>query len=182
MIRTSAARLASIALVSVFCFATPVSGADMLLSIPAVEGSSTVIPGGIDVFAYSHGLSNVVDLSGGGAGTGKASFQDLHIVIGVDKSTPKLMDFCAKGEHLPEATLFVRSNTVKPQYLVIKLEDAAITSFQMGGSGGEEALGTASCSIAYRKITTTTVIDGESDVFTFDLAGVALLDEQASSN
>lgn len=168
---TIAARLYSVVLVSALCLATPAYAAvDMLLTVSGVEGDSKIVPGGIDVFSYSHGLSNITDLAAGGGGAGKASFSDLSVAVSLDKATPLLAKACASGRLNPEVVLYVRKNTEKPSYLVIKLEDVLVSSVQLGGSGGEDNLGSVSVSFAYGKITTTTVIDDTPVAFAWDVA------------
>src|ERR1700704_1510183 len=52
----------------------------------------------IEVLSFSWGLTNGVSIgAGGGAGAGKATFQDLTIVHNIDKASPLLMKACATG-------------------------------------------------------------------------------------
>lgn len=72
-------------------------------------------------------------------------------------------------KNLTEVVLYVRRNLDKPTYLVIKLEEVLVSSVQMGGSGGEDNLGSVSVSLAYKKIITTTVIDDKPEAFGWDI-------------
>jgi type VI secretion system secreted protein Hcp len=53
----------------------------------------------------------------------------------VSKASPKLMLACATGKHHKEAVLTVRkAGKSQQEYLIIKLEDVIITSYQIGGT------------------------------------------------
>ena len=66
---------------------------------------------------------------GGGAGAGKASCHDLSLTKYVDKASPKLMLNCAKGTHIPKATLFVRKAGDKPlEYIKITMTEVLVSS------------------------------------------------------
>ena len=73
--------------------------------------------------------------SGGGAGAGKAIFQDLAIVHGIDKATPELLKACATGLHIKDATITHRkAGKGQQEFLIIKLNDVTITAVNHGGS------------------------------------------------
>jgi len=59
----------------------------------------------IEVLSWSWGVTNGVSVSGTGAGQGKASFHDLSFTHKIDKASPVLMQACATGVHLKEATI-----------------------------------------------------------------------------
>ena len=92
----------------------------------------------IDVLSWSWGITNTGSMGyGGGGGTGKASFSEIHFTHQIDKASPNLMQACAGGKHIPDATLTMRKQGDKPQeYLIIKLSDVIITSVQDSGSDG----------------------------------------------
>lgn len=96
----------------------------------------------IDVLAWSWGMSNSGTTQvGGGAGAGKASFQDLSLTKYVDKASPLLMLNCAKGTHIASAILYVRkAGTTPVEYIKITLSEVMVTSVSTGGSGGEDRL------------------------------------------
>ena len=91
----------------------------------------------IEVLSFSWGVTNPGShATGGGGGTGKATFQDLSIVHKIDKASPKLLDACATGEHLKEATITHRkAGKGQQEFLIIKMNDIIITSVAVGGSG-----------------------------------------------
>ena len=91
----------------------------------------------IEVLSISWGVSNAGSMAfGGGGGAGKATFQDLSFVHMVDKATPRLMQSCATGAHIKEATITHRKAGKTPQeYLIVKMNDVIITGVAHGGSG-----------------------------------------------
>jgi len=91
----------------------------------------------IEVLSISWGVSNAGSMAfGGGGGAGKATFQDLSFVHMVDKATPRLMQSCATGAHIKEATITHRKAGKTPQeYLIVKMNDVIVTGVAHGGSG-----------------------------------------------
>lgn len=91
-----------------------------------------------EILAFSWGISNSGSAhTGGGAGSGKANFSDFSFVKRVDKASANLMQSCAQGKHIAEATVTLkdrRGNT----YMVVKFEDVLISSYQTGGSSGDD--------------------------------------------
>jgi type VI secretion system secreted protein Hcp len=107
----------------------------------------------IEVLSISWGVSNSGSMGhGGGGGEGKASFSDLSFMHSVDKASPVLMQSCATGVHLKEATITHRkSGKGQQEYLIVKMNDVIITSVQnSGSSGGGDT--TESVSMAFAKV------------------------------
>ena len=114
---------------------------DMFLKIDGVEGESTDKVHGkeIDVLSWSWGASQSGSMAAGGAGAGKVSMQDFTFTKSLDKSSPKLFEALATGQHLKEAKLVLRSaGGSQVEYLVITLSDVLISSYSTGGSSGED--------------------------------------------
>ncbi len=118
-----------------------VSASDMFLKISGIKGESTDSKhkDSIDVLSWSWGMST---------GTGKVKrgtiapkcIQDLALTKFVDSATPQLIMNGVMGEAAKEATLTVRKSGSKDQpqeYLVIKMQDVLVTSYQTGGSSGD---------------------------------------------
>jgi type VI secretion system secreted protein Hcp len=84
----------------------------------------------IEVLSWSWGVSNAGEMRGGrGGGEGKASFHDLSFTHKIDKASPVLMQACATGVHLKDATITHRKDGKGQQeFLVIKMNDVIITS------------------------------------------------------
>jgi type VI secretion system secreted protein Hcp len=98
--------------------------------------------GGIDVLAWSWGVSNSGSAHmGAGQGAGKANFQDISFTKYIDLSSTKLLTSCATGTHIKDAKLVVRKAGGTPlEYLLIEMSNCLISSYSTGGSGGEDRL------------------------------------------
>lgn len=98
--------------------------------------------GGIDVLAWSWGMSQSGSAHmGGGAGAGKANFQDLSFTKYLDKATTPLMIGLAKGSHIPLVKLTCRkAGEGQQKYLEVVMKEVIISSVSTGGSGGEDRL------------------------------------------
>ena len=74
----------------------------------------------------------------GGQGAGKVVTQDMHVVSKVSKASPKLLQYCAEGKHIGEATLTCRkAGGTALEYIKIKMTDLIVSSYQTGGSKGD---------------------------------------------
>ena len=118
---------------------------DMFLKIKPIDGESqdSKHKDEIEVLAWSWGMSQSGSMHAGtGGGAGKVSVQDLNFTHYIDKASADLMNACATGKHIPEATLVVRKagGTEALEYLTVKLEDVIITGVHTGGSAGEDRL------------------------------------------
>jgi type VI secretion system secreted protein Hcp len=123
------------------------------LKIDGVEGESADADhkGEIIVTSWSWGLSNAVNVSGGGMGVGKPNFQDVHFNHLFDKASPNLAKNCAAGKHFPSIKFTARKQgDGAKDYFVMTLKEAYITSVAPSGSSGSEI--TESFSIAYKDI------------------------------
>ncbi|GAP34881.1 type VI secretion system tube protein Hcp [Piscinibacter sakaiensis] len=109
--------------------------------------------GEIDVLAWSWGLSQSGTAHlGGGAGAGKANFQDLSITKYIDNTSHNLFAACATGDHFTKATLICRKAGTTPlEYVKITMDEVLISSLSTGGSGGEDRL-TENVSLNFAKI------------------------------
>jgi type VI secretion system secreted protein Hcp len=106
----------------------------------------------IEVLSWSWGVSHAAPVSAGaGAGAGKASFRDLSFTHNIDKASPVLMQACATGVHLKEATITHRkAGKGQQEFLVIKMNDVIVT----GVAHGESAEGAHSeaVTLAFAKV------------------------------
>jgi type VI secretion system secreted protein Hcp len=126
---------------------------DIFLKIKGIDGESKddKHKDEIEVLSWSWGESQVGSAAlGGGMGAGKVSMQDFHFTMYTGKATAKLMQACATGEHIDDATLSVRKAGGEPyDYLKIKFEELLVTSYQTGGSG---EVPIESCSFNFTKV------------------------------
>jgi type VI secretion system secreted protein Hcp len=109
----------------------------------------------IDVLSYSWGVTQTGTLAhGSGGGEGKAQFNDFQFTTYVSKASPLLFLSCATGEHIKEATITVRkAGKGQQEYLILKMTDVLISSYQTGGSSGSELSTTSeNVSMAFAKV------------------------------
>jgi len=106
----------------------------------------------IEVLSFSWGVTNTGNIgTGGGAGAGKATFHDLSIIHKIDKASPRLLEACATGGHLKEATITHRkAGKGQQEYLIVKMNDVIITGVVHGGASGEA--GSETVSLAFAKV------------------------------
>jgi type VI secretion system secreted protein Hcp len=133
---------------------------DYFLKIDGVPGESSDLKhkGEIQLESFSWGESSPAGAgAGGGGGAGKVQMQDLVVTMLVSKASPKLMLSCATGKHLKEAVLTARrAGKAQQEFLVIKLKDVIISSYQTGGAAGgdvpmdQAALGFSTIQLEYR--------------------------------
>lgn len=117
---------------------------DYFLKLEGIEGESQddAHRDEIDILSWSWGMSQsgTMHVARGG-GAGKVSVSDLNIVKFVDKASPILAQRNASGKHIPKGTLVCRKAGESPlEYLTIKLENILISSYNVGGSDGDERL------------------------------------------
>jgi len=117
---------------------------DQFLKLDGIDGESQddKHKDTMDVLAWSWGMSQSgTTHMGSGGGAGKVNVQDISVTKYIDKASPVLMQFIAKGTHIPKGLLTVRKAGDKPlEYVKIEMEDIMITSASTGGSGGEDRL------------------------------------------
>jgi type VI secretion system secreted protein Hcp len=115
---------------------------DMFLKLSDIVGESKdqKYSKQIDIASWSWGIHNTSDAHiSGGAGAGKASVHDLSFSKYVDKATPSLIDTCFRGTHIKDGQLIIRKAGGKDavEYLLLDMKIIFITSYSLGGSGGE---------------------------------------------
>lgn len=133
----------------------------------------------VEVLSWSWGVANAGPISavGSGAGAGKANFHDLSFTHKIDKASPVLMQACANGTHLKEATIITRkAGKGQQEFLIIKMSDVIITSVTHGGGG--DGGNSENVSLAFAKVNLEykpQKADGSLDtgiVFKFDTRAV----------
>jgi type VI secretion system secreted protein Hcp len=105
----------------------------------------------IEVLSFSWGVSNTGSFapSSSGGGAGKATFQDLTIVHNIDKASPGLLQACATGTHLKDATITHRkAGKGQQEFLIVKMNDVIITGVSHGGMAGQPYSETVSLAFA----------------------------------
>jgi type VI secretion system secreted protein Hcp len=103
----------------------------------------------IEVLSYSWGVTNPANFKAGGAG--KATFTDLSFLHNIDKASPNLLNACATGTHLKEATITHRkAGKGQQEYLIIKMNDVIVTGVALADSSG--VAGSETVSMAFAKV------------------------------
>lgn len=129
---------------------------DYFLKLKGIDGESqdSKHKNEIDLESWSWGETNSGTFaSGGGGGAGKVSMQDFHFVMKVNKASPKLMEYCASGQHIPDAILTCRkAGKEQQEFLQFKFSDLLIASYQTGGSGHGDVVPTDQISFNFSKI------------------------------
>jgi type VI secretion system secreted protein Hcp len=127
---------------------------DIFAKIGDIKGESLddKHKGEIEVLSFSWGVTNTGSItSGGGGGGGKPTFQDLSIVHHIDKASPLLLQACATGTHLKEATITHRkAGKGQQEFLIVKMNDIIITSVTHAGASDQP--GSESVSLAFAKV------------------------------
>jgi len=130
---------------------------EYFLKLDGIKSDSLSIKhkGEIELKAWSLGAANATSISGSGLSAGKVSFSDITITKDVDSGSAKLLELCCSGKHIPNGVLTCAKSTGDKNpadYLTLKFEEIHISSFQTGGSHGDD-VGTESISFAFAKIT-----------------------------
>jgi type VI secretion system secreted protein Hcp len=129
----------------------------------------------IEVLSFSWGVANSGSTgTGGGGGAGKATFQDLLIVHGIDSATPALLRACATGQHIKDATITHRkAGKGQQEFLIIKLNDVTIAAVNHAGAEDQPyaesvSLKFVKVDLHYKRIRNDGSLD-EGEHFKFDL-------------
>lgn len=129
---------------------------DYFLKLQGVDGESPdhKHKGEIEIESWSWGeTQSGTHERGGGGGAGKVQMQDFHFVMKVNKASPKLLQMCATGEHIKEATMTCRkAGKEQQEFLKYKFTDLLVSSYQTGGSAGSDVIPTDQISLNFAKI------------------------------
>jgi type VI secretion system secreted protein Hcp len=115
---------------------------DYFLKIDGISGESADLKhkNEIQLEAFSWGETRAGGgPTGSGGGAGKVQMQDITFTMTVSKASPRLFLSCATGKHIKEAVLTARrAGKSQQEFLIIKLNDVIVTSYQTGGSAQAE--------------------------------------------
>jgi type VI secretion system secreted protein Hcp len=107
----------------------------------------------IEVLSWSWGVTNAATPAGpgAGAGAGKAKFQDFSFTHKIDKASPVLMQACATGVHLKEATITHRkAGKGQQEFLIIKMNDVIVTA--LADADSSDGASSETVSLAFAKV------------------------------
>jgi type VI secretion system secreted protein Hcp len=109
-----------------------------------IEGE-TIDPGhkdALEIKEFSFGVENPTTIGSmsGGAGAGKAKFNEFNVKKAIDKASPVLLAACGMGCHFPTVTLSIRkAGGTKLDYLTYTFLMVFVTKIDWSGGAGEEA-------------------------------------------
>jgi type VI secretion system secreted protein Hcp len=117
---------------------------DYFLKVDGIQGESKADnhKDEIDIQSFSWGATQSGTFgTGGGGGAGKVSMQDFHFTMVVSKASPALFLACAQGDHIKDAILTCRkAGKEQQEFLKITMSDCLVSSFQIGGHVGGDAV------------------------------------------
>ena len=118
----------------------------MFLKIDGVQGESLdkAHKGEIEVLAWSWGESKTTPAQGNaGAAGGRpvSCITDLVVTKYIDEATPKLITDTVTNANINKAILTIRKGGEQPfEYFTITMDRVTISSYNTGGSSGEDRL------------------------------------------
>lgn len=137
-------------------------GSYLFMQVSGVDGESMDKDhkGWIDILSFSMGMT----VPGGGATgptrrRGDVVVEDIVVVKELDKSSPKLMDKCVKGEVIPLIDIHVSRANVddsRTVYYKYELTNVVVTSFyEISGAGSDRPEETVTLNFEEIKVTYT---------------------------
>jgi type VI secretion system secreted protein Hcp len=126
------------------------------VSAQQVSGVLRLPTGESPFIAFSWGASNSGAVSGGGAGVGKVSIQDISLTRLTDAQSPQIFRTVATGLHLT----FVEIETGTTKF---RFEDAIVSSYSTGAVIDGKAPRTENVTFNFGKVTYT--VNGTSTCF-----------------
>lgn len=133
---------ASVIAASLFASTSALFANDMFLKVDGITGESTDDKhrGEIDILSWSWGESTGTARTSRGLQP-TACIQDMSLTKFIDSSSPALIMNAMSGEVVPTAVLVVRkAGESQLEFLRITMKNVSVTSFQTGGSGGEDRI------------------------------------------
>jgi len=128
--------------------------ADVFLKLGDIKGESQdkTHKDEIEILSWSWGANNPTNIAyGSGGGTGKVSFSDISFMHELDKASSALYQACAKGTHIPEATLTCRkAGGEQQEYLIVKLKTVFVSGVSLSQGGSDKP--TESVSLSFGEI------------------------------
>jgi type VI secretion system secreted protein Hcp len=108
---------------------------DYFLRLDGIAGESTDAKhkGEIDVLSWSWGESEA--MPAGGAVTGRAHLEDLHLTSVTSKASPRLMLACAAGRHCKSAVLTGRkAGKEQTEFLRFSFTDVRVSAYRVSAA------------------------------------------------
>lgn len=142
---------------------------DFILELDGIKGESQDKDhkDKINIESWSWGMTQSGDTHlGTGSGAGKVNVQDLSLTKYADKSSPIIMQYCTQGKHIASGKLhcYKASGDSRVEYLLFEMKNIIVSSYQTGGSGGDDRQ-MESCSLnfgEYKETYTQQMADGSA--------------------
>ena len=104
---------------------------DFYIKLEGIDGESkdSKHTNWIDVLSFEYAVTQSSSMAtGGGGGVGRANFDALSFVHYVDRATPALLKYCAKGKHIPEVTISAcKAGDGSQEYMSVRLFQVLVT-------------------------------------------------------
>jgi type VI protein secretion system component Hcp len=122
------------------------------IKVSDLKCTTSLGSGAFNAISYAFGATNPSSIAtgAGGSGGGKATIMPLNVTKPLDECSPALFGAVLSGDHLKTVDLTQEDNKGH-EILTIKLQDAQITSYQIGGSQASDSPH-ESIQIEFRKI------------------------------
>ena len=128
---------------------------DIYIKLDGIDGESkdSQHKDWIDVLSFGYSVSQSSSaFTGGGSGVGKASFDTLSFTHYIDKASPNLFLYCARGKHISTVELSCcKSGGGSQEYMRITLDDVIIASVSPSGANADVQM-SEMVSLSYAKI------------------------------
>jgi type VI secretion system secreted protein Hcp len=128
---------------------------DYFLNLSGIKGEAqdATYKGWIDIYSWSFGSTQTASSgTGGGGGAGKVNMHDITVSKRTDTSSADLFLKTCNGKHYDTVQIVARKAGEKPlEFLKIKLTQVLVSSYQLGGSHGDDTP-TESCTLNFRTI------------------------------
>ncbi len=112
---------------------------DMFMKVDGLTGESTDMEytGWAEIISFSWGVEQPAGSHGvGGASSERANFADFTVTKAVDKMSPKLMVYCARGQHVKEVKIHVRRPVEKQRLYEVVLSDVVVAGVHQDAHPG----------------------------------------------
>lgn len=147
----------------------PVAAVDMFLKIDGIDGeaSDEAHSNWIDVLSVDWGAmqtparANLAPPQRDAVRQrpGRVKYGDITLTKSYDKSSPKLVEACAKGTHIPSIVLeLTTSEADGSRYMRVELQDVIISSYGIDATGDRPM---ESISLNFAKVKTTYIPQNE---------------------
>src|SRR5262249_48697384 len=112
---------------------------DTYLKIDGVPGESADAQhtDWIELLGFDHQFAqpaSATESSAGGGTVGRINMGHFNVTKDIDKTTPKLSEYCCSGKHMPTMTIEMMraSGDARVKYMEVKLEDVVVAQVQHG--------------------------------------------------